>query len=93
MTERKSTEIKIRVTPSEKARWQTYAERSGVSLSEWMCNKLNFGTDLFVQPVHEEIPGARKSARWIPDKSHPERRIEPCSHSRPPYAFCAECDR
>lgn len=41
MSERKTTEIKLRVTPVEKAAWQLAAEDEGVGLSELIRREMN----------------------------------------------------
>lgn len=52
MSERKTTEIKLRVTPDEKARWQIAAERRGVGLSELIRSAVqeSIWGDLLVAP-------------------------------------------
>jgi hypothetical protein len=41
MSERKTSEIKFRITPSEKARWQAAAEGEQVGLSELIRRRVN----------------------------------------------------
>ena len=41
MSERKTDEIKFRVRPSDKARWQSAAEAEGISLSQYLENAAN----------------------------------------------------
>lgn len=41
MSERKTAEIKFRITPSEKAAWQRYAEEAQLGLSELIRREVN----------------------------------------------------
>lgn len=41
MSERKTTEIKLRVTPAEKVAWQCAAEEDGIGLSELVRREMN----------------------------------------------------
>lgn len=41
MSERKTTEIKLRVTPAEKSAWQLAAEDEGIGLSELIRREMN----------------------------------------------------
>lgn len=41
MSERKTTEIKLRVTPAEKNAWQLAAEDEGIGLSELVRREMN----------------------------------------------------
>jgi hypothetical protein len=41
MSDRKTTEIKLRVTPEEKTRWQLEADKQEISLSESIRSAMN----------------------------------------------------
>jgi hypothetical protein len=43
VSERKTTEIKLRVSPEEKTSWQVAADRREISLSELIRREMNWG--------------------------------------------------
>lgn len=52
MSERKTAEIKFRVAPDEKARWQAAADELGMSLSEMIRSATNAHAALATEDFH-----------------------------------------
>lgn len=52
MSERKTTEIKLRVSPAEKTAWQAEAEQEGIGLSELIRREMNARAQItFLDPA------------------------------------------
>ena len=101
---RKSEEIKLRVTPDEKARWTSEALAEGKPLSELIRETMNDATDgeQEVTEVHTKWSGGTLDnvlssgasagvVTYSPVVPTSTFKKHKCPHGLPSFAYCKKC--
>lgn len=92
MSERKTAEIKLRVSPSDKARWQARADEAKVSLSALICCEMNAQAHSAEAAKHLDGTVLLNNAIVTIADDANVRRSDVCEHGKATFVFCRDCD-